>query len=159
MSKKSKLSIVIFIVTITVLLVGNKIIYSRSLEPNTFDISTEVYRNKISEIFYDITKKNGKYNFAGYTCRYPYIQIYIKPTDLYSDEELNESAINIITELIIELKKYKFESKKIGYSYEYLNIYFYHFDSEGKVVRNNDIFMQINILDIENLKTDDVIWQ
>lgn len=116
------------------------------------DISSDAYYDLIKKIFEEATQQNGYYVFQSCnTYRAPYLQVYIAPKDIYSDEATKTQSTELIENILDQLKKYEYKSG--GFfkrECKYINIYFYGLDDNGSYHRNGGPFIQISLFDIQN---------
>lgn len=127
-------------------------------EVKKIDISSEKYLTLIEEVLNESTKNSELLSYSGYTLYLPYIQVSIIPNKKCDNNLLLAEAKKITSYILENLKNNKYKKGSIFKSnYEYINIYFYNYDEFGRLSRNEGPFVQIEILDIHNLKIDDII--
>ena len=123
-----------------------------------YDISSDKYFALINDIFSKTIEDNEFLYYDGYVKYYPYIQIAIKPKTKISKAVMEEQSKIISSEILSQLKKYKYKSGGIfKYNYEYINIYFYNYTDTGQLNRNGGPFIQFEILNVKKLKVEDIV--
>lgn len=124
-----------------------------------YNISSDEYFLLINDIFIDTTKNNEYLYYAGYSRYYPYVQIAIKPKKQINKKDMDYQAEIIGRKVLTEFKKYKYKSGGfLSHDFEYINIYFYDYTSSGKLSRNGGPFMQFEIMNINKITYEDIIW-
>lgn len=164
-NKKCKLEVVSMIavlVLINIIIVTSLFFkyleYNDNKDDNKYYISSEEYFVLLDRIFYESTKSNEYLYYDGYTNRFPYLQVFIKPRKKIEKTVMNEQAKIIGSEIITQLKKYEYDSTIFfDYNYEYLNIHFWDYTDNNVLNWNAGPFMQIEILNIDKITLEDVI--
>ena len=132
---------------------------TNKIESIKYDISSDKYFTLIDNTFKNATKDNSFLYYDGYITHYPYIQIAIKPKIKINEIDMEEQAKIVGTEVLSQLKKNKYKSGNIfKYSYEYISIYFYNYTDNDQLDRNGGPFMQFEILNVNNLTVEDIVW-
>ena len=129
-------------------------------EPKVIDISSDDYYALITNVFTEATKRNGYFEFFRYdTYKFPYLQVYIVPTDKRSNETTKIQSKALIEDVLEQLQKYEYKSGGwFKRECEYINIYFYGYDQYGNYNRNGGPFIQINIFNVQNISAENLIY-